>query len=138
MKLTLMSLIATFMAFVPFAHAMDKHSMGNKAPVTAVVFYADNCGSCKILDPRMKEALTIINEDKVDVVKFDFSNKEAIEATRKLASKKGLDATLQKYGARTGFVILVDHNSEEVDRLKVDHDTGDIASKMAKAIAKAS
>jgi len=138
MKLTLMTLVAAFMAFVPFANAMDKHSMSDKAPITAVVFFAENCGSCKILDPRMKEALTIINEDKVDVVKFDFSNKEAIEATKALASKKGLDATLQKYGARTGFVILVDHNGEEIDRLKVDHDTSEIAVKMAKAIAKAS
>jgi thiol-disulfide isomerase/thioredoxin len=140
---TLFTLAVAIMAFVPTVFAMDKSMhedkmMDKTAPVKAIVFYSVNCGSCKILEPRMEEAMKAINTDKVEVVNFDFSSKETIAATKTLAAKKGVDAVLQEYGAKTGFVVILDKNGNEVNKLKVDDTSADIAAKVVKAIVEAS
>lgn len=138
MKTTLFTLALAVLAFIPQSFAMENMTQENSAPIKAVVFYADSCGACKILEPRMADAMDIINKDKINVVKFDFSNKDSIAATRELAVTQGINNILQKYGAKTGFVILVNNAGEEIATLKVDHTTADIASELAKAIANAS
>ncbi len=139
---TLLTLAVAMMVFVPTVFAMEHgHShdkMEEAAPVTAVVFYAANCGSCKILEPRMMEAMKAVNMDKINVVKFDFSSKETIAATRTLATEQGVEGVLQQYGAKTGFVVLLDKDGKEVNKLKVDDDASDIAAKVVKAIVDAS
>lgn len=136
---TLLTLAVAIMAFVPTAFAMDKNeTMKEQVAVKAVVFYATNCGSCKILEPRMEEAMAAINANKIDVVKFDFSSKETIEATKALANEKNVNDTLQQYGAKTGFVVLLDQDGNEVNKLKVDDSSADIAAKIVKAIVEAS
>lgn len=138
MKITLMTLALALISLMPYAYAMDKEAMTDKAPITAVIFYADSCGACKILDPKMKEALNAINQDRLEIVKFDFSNKTSIEATKTLATSKGLDATLQQYGAKTGFVVLVNQEGNVVETLKASHEVPELAAKIASALAQAS
>jgi len=140
MKISILTLAFAVLAYLPQSFAMDgkTHAMTDKNNVKAILFYAENCGSCKVLDPRMKEALEVVNKSKIDMIKFDFSNSDAIAATKTTATKMGLNETLQKYGAKTGFAVLLDHNGKEVTKFKVDHTTADIASEMAKAIASAS
>ncbi len=82
----------------------------------------------------MKAAMKAINTDMIDVVMLDFSNKETIEATKALAKEKGVDETLQSYGAKTGFVVLLDAEGNEVGKLMNDDTTAEIASKVASAI----
>ncbi len=126
---------ALLIAFPLNAQALENET----TPVIKVVaFHSDSCGSCKILGPRIAEAKQIINQDKITMIKFDFTNKESIKKTKTLATEKGVDNILQKYGAKTGFVVLVNEKSEVVDMLKVDHNTADIAAKLATAIANAS
>lgn len=139
MKLSLLTLAFAVLTFLPQSFAMDgKTDTMTKTAVTAVAFHSDNCGSCKVLGPKMKEAMNAINQDKVDVVKFDFTNKNTIEATKILAANKNLNDILQQYGAKTGFVVLLNAEGKEVDKLKVGHDTPEIAAKLAKVIASAS
>ncbi len=106
--------------------------------IKAVAFHSDSCGSCKVIGPRIVEALEIINPNKVEMIKFDFTNKQTIEETKSLAAAKNVNPILQKYGARTGWIALVDANGAVVDQIKVDHDTGEMAAKLAIAIANAS
>jgi len=136
MKSLLLTLALALVAFVPQSFAMDDtmHNKMEAAPVKAVVFYSDTCSSCKILGPQMMKAMQAVNTDKVDVVKFDFSSKDTIAATKILATEKGVDAVLQSYGVKTGFVVLLDKNGQEVDKLKVDDNAADIAAKITKAI----
>ena len=139
MKTTLLTMAFALLAFIPQVFAMDGTVEATKeAPIKAVVFYSDSCGSCKILEPNMMKAMGAINTDKIDVVKFDFSNKDKIAATRTLAADKGVEATLQQYGAKTGFVILLNDKGEEVGKLKVDDDAAAIAAKVTAAIIAAS
>ena len=115
---------------------MDKEVM-EIAPVRAVAFHSDNCGSCKILGPRLMETAGAFEAGQFEIVKFDMTNKQSIEETKQLAAEKGVDNILQKYGAKTGFVVLVNAQGEEVDMLKVDHNIEDMTTKINNALEKA-
>jgi thiol-disulfide isomerase/thioredoxin len=114
--------------------AMDKmdamDAVEAPAQVNAVVFYSDTCGSCKILEPKMMEAMGVINMERVNVVKLDFSNEASIEASKKLAMENGVGSTLEAYGAKTGFVVLVDSDGNEVAKLTKADSAADIAAKV--------
>lgn len=147
MKFSLFAAIFALLAATPLmaqtmedgtAHQPQTEEVQMAAPIRAVAFHSDTCGSCKILGPRMMKAVEIINKDKLDIIKFDFTNKETIEKTKILASDNNVDTILQKYGAKTGFVILINSKGNIVDTLKVDDDTASIASKIVTAIANAS
>lgn len=142
MKLSFLTLaFLVFAGLTTGANAMDDNSTMDKPAVTAITFYAESCGACKILEPRMKEALDSLDDatkEKINLVKFDFSNKETIQKTRELAINKGVNNILQEYGAKTGFVVLLNDKGEEVNMLKVDDSTSDIATKLTKVIASAS
>jgi len=140
---SLLTLAFALLAFLPQAHAMEKEAMMkdamHKAPaVKAVVFFSENCGACKVLDPKMKAAMQAVNMDKIDVVMLDFTSKESIEIVRKTAAEKGLDPILQKFGAKTGFVTLVDGNGAIVDKIGKDDTEAQIASKLVTAVLNAS
>lgn len=135
---TILMLAFTILAFMPQGHAKEENKDIKTPAVKAVVFYAANCGSCKILEPRMEQAMKAINMDTVEVVKFDFSSKETIAATRELAVEQNVNDVLMNYGAKTGFVVLLDQDGNEVNKLTVNDEAADIASKIVKAVVEAS
>ena len=87
-----------------------------KAPVTAITFFSQNCGSCKILDPRMRKAMQAVNANKINVVLFDFTNKNAITQTKMRAADNGLSEILSRYGVKTGFIVLLDSRGQEIEK----------------------
>lgn len=106
-------------------------------PVRAVAFHSDNCGSCKILGPRLMEVSRVIDTDKFEIIKFDMTNKKSISETKQLAMEKNVENILAKYGKKTGFIVLVNDQGEQVDILKVDHDVDEMTAKVKLAIENA-
>lgn len=137
---SLLTLAFALLAFMPMAHAMDKEkAMETMQPkVKAVVFYSENCGSCKILEPKVAAAMKAINMDNIEVVKLDFTTKETIEASKALAEDKDISGLLQKFGAKTGFVTLLNSDGEIVEKLGRDDTVEDIATKLVRSIVKSS
>lgn len=144
---SLLTLAFAILAFMPSAKAMDGHEMPMKdkmsmeetVPVVkAVVFYSDSCGACKVLKPKMMKAVQAINMGKIDMVKLDFTSKETIEKAKALAEEKNVTPILQKFGAKTGFVTLVNKDGEIVEKLNASDSVEDIAVKLAKSIVEAS
>ena len=144
MKSFLTILALALIALMPAAFA-DNHAMKDKmkdkmadATMTevmakksnVVVFYSDTCGSCKIMEPKMMEAMGVVNMDKINVVKFDFSNKETIEATKLMATKNNVDAKLQEYGAKTGFALVLDNDGNELAKITKADSSAEIAAKL--------
>ena len=122
--------IALVIAVMPFtSHAEDTMAKEELKPA-AVMFFSANCGSCKVLDPRMKEALAHIHNEALDVIVFDFTNRAAITQTKALAEEKALTNVLNEYGARTGFVALVDEKGRIIDEINVGHDVDAIKAKL--------
>ena len=143
MKSILTILALAIFAIIPAALA-DNHSthkdMGKNdakeiisPQVNAVIFYSDTCGSCKILEPKMMDAMAVINTDRINVVKLDFSNEATIEASKIRAKENNVGTTLQAYGVKTGFVVLVDNEGNEIGKISVDDSAEDIATKLTTA-----
>ena len=79
-----MILAFTIMALAMPIHAQEiiegeptgqKSQKEEDGKFTIVLFYADWCPSCKILLPRLTDAISDLeNKDIIRIVKFDFSN----------------------------------------------------------------
>jgi len=78
----------------------------------------------------MKEALTQIDQDTLNVVTFDFSNRNAIAQTRQVAKDQNVNDVLMEYGARTGFIVLVDKTGNIVDKIDVNDNVDAIVEKL--------
>ncbi len=133
MKFFLAALIALF-AFtgVSTLHPAQAEEM-HKTQI--VVFYSDKCGTCKILDPKMKEAMGLLNDSKIEVVKFDFSTEETKAASVALAEEKGLSALYNSFAPKTGLVQILDKDGQIAGELKRDDTVADIASKIVSVVA---
>lgn len=104
--------------FVSPASAMEP-LIDNDKP-TLAVFYADWCGSCKILEPKMEEAMASLDKDALHIVKFDLTDDVTKAESLKLADKNGLGVLYNKNTPKTGFAILVKDGQEAVRLTKSD------------------
>ena len=118
MKKILPILFLVFFAVSPAAYAEDmteKPDMSN-ATTYAVAYHADWCGSCKVLAPKMDEVKVALPKEvaeKIEFVKFDFTDDATKETSKTMAEGKGL-LDLYLNDAKTGQVKLVDIESGNV------------------------
>ena len=121
MKAFLMSALVVMALAVPVMAEMAKNEAGAmppleaKSPATLAIFYADWCSKCKILDPKMKDAMASLSKDdksKLKVVMFDLSDEAKKAESAALAGRHGLTDLFQYYAPKTGFAVLY---REEVD-----------------------
>jgi thiol-disulfide isomerase/thioredoxin len=129
MSKTLILLLAvTLFGFVPNSHAMQPLSDNDK-PVIAR-FTADWCGNCKILEPKLQQALDETNlRDAFNIVIFDFTNDQSEAEAAAKAGETGLTDLYQKHAPKTGFAILI-KNGQEVARLTKSNSVEDIKTKL--------
>ena len=138
MKAFLTILALGLVALMPAAFAendaMAEKEMMKANDVSLVVFYSETCSSCKVMEPKMAKALNVVNRDNFQVVKFDFSNDATIEATRSVAAEKNVNSTLQKYGAKTGFAVLVDADGNELAKITKSDSSPEMAMKIINSV----
>jgi len=100
-----------FLAAAPAAHAEKSSSQ----PQTyAVLFYADWCGSCKTLDPKVKEARKSLSDSPVLFLTFDLTDDGTKHQSAMLAEAIGLDSLYAENGGKTGYLAIVDAASGKV------------------------
>lgn len=89
---------------------------GPQAPERiAALFYADWCGSCKVLDPKVEEAKAKLAEDtKTLFVTFDLTDDTAKAQSAMLAEALGLGSIYKAHGGKTGFMLVVDADDKSV------------------------
>jgi len=113
-----LTLMAFFAVLGAPANADEMHKTEMMSPsTTLVMFHSDNCGSCKTLGPKLKEAINTVGEDKLNIVKFDYTNRDTIEKSKMVASEEGLSALQKQYGSKTGFAVLLDENGNEIEKI---------------------
>ena len=86
------------------------------AKTTAVLIYADWCGSCKILDPKVKEARGFGTIPGLDFVVLDYTKKDAADFYAQ-AEAAGVGAAVTAYlngTIKTGQLVLVDMDDQKV------------------------
>lgn len=119
--------------------ATDTMSDAAASPKTkAVLVYADWCGSCKVLDPKIKAVKAMGPMPGLDFVTLDFTNKNA-DAFFAQAEAAGVGQAVQDYlngTVKTGQLLLVDMD-DQIVRAKVtkDLDNSEIVQAMRSALA---
>lgn len=111
-----------------------------KPEVYAVMYYADWCGSCKTLDPKIESAKAKHQLSAKDVLflKLDFTDDEDVYQSELLVDALELEASYAKYGGKTGFMLLIDADSKQVlTRLTKQLSVSDITERINAALAKA-
>jgi thiol-disulfide isomerase/thioredoxin len=112
------------MAFAIFAFAAPVKAMeplADTSKPTVAIFYADWCGSCKILDPRMKEAMASMdNADALNVVTFDLTDDTTKAKSADMAGANGLTDLYNDLAPKTGMAVLVKNGKEAVRITKKD------------------
>lgn len=86
------------------------------ARIIAVMSYADWCGSCKALDPKVKAVQTANTFDGVEFFTIDYTKKDA-DAFFADAATLGVEATMRgEFGdkIKTGKLYLIDRASGEI------------------------
>jgi len=108
------------------------------AKTKAVLVYADWCGSCKVLDPKIEKVKSMGKIPGVEFVVLDYTAKEA-DAFYADAKAAGVEAALRAHldgTIKTGQLLLIDIDDQTVrGTVKKDMDAGAILGKITDAVA---
>ena len=108
--------------------------------VFGVLFYADWCGSCKVLEPEIDKARDTADLDNEAVlfVRLDLTDATRSHQAAMLASSLGLGESFARNGGKTGFMLLVDAETGEVISMATKKsDAAAIADQVKAAILEA-
>ncbi len=83
--------------------------------LVAAMFYSNFCASCRILDPKIEAVKPDFDGRPVDFVKFNqtFSAFNT-SSLRELAHEHGVPTVFEEYRGATGFMLLVEPETERV------------------------
>ena len=122
------SLILTLLLVVFSAGAQAK-------PLMAVLFYADWCGACQVLDPAVTEARENAALDSRDVlfVRLDLTDDASRHQAQLMADTMGIGDLVAENGGKTGFLLLLDEG-RTVGRITRAMAADEIASTITAAL----
>ncbi|MEM6627818.1 MAG: thioredoxin domain-containing protein [Pseudomonadota bacterium] len=106
-------LAAAAVVIAPFAATAQ--AVAEDASLAAVLVYADWCGSCQTLDPKVN-AVKDAGVDGVEFVTLDYTAKDA-EAFYAAADEAGVDGAVRAWlgeTVKTGQLLLVDLDDARV------------------------
>lgn len=106
--------------------------------VIAASFTSAWCSSCRILEPRLAEAMPAFRDAAIEFVEFDFTFGETEELGARAAAH-GLARLYEANKGATGFTVLVDARTGEIiDTLTMNFSVADIRGALKRALAIAS
>ncbi len=135
MRYLVLPLMLVFLGFAP----LTAQAASGTPKLYGILFYADWCGSCKILDPQIEKARGKADLDNEDVlfVRLDLTDAATRHQASLLASALGIGEFYDANAGKTGFMLLADPaTGAELGRLNKDMDSGQITVAITDALAK--
>ncbi|WP_306016779.1 thioredoxin domain-containing protein [Oceanicaulis sp. MMSF_3324] len=121
---------------MPSSAAAQTDMQAEAAPprLVAALFRSNWCGPCKILEPRYERVISEYADAPLDRVRFDssFGRRDAL-ADR--AREAGIASAYDAASGRTGFVLLIDRETQDVlARITARYSEDDIAGALDYAL----
>jgi len=73
-----------------------------------VMFRADWCGPCKIVEPNLDRALRMLNDPGIRVITIDVTDSPRIERSAHIAFDNNIVAQYNQWYGVTGFAAMID------------------------------
>jgi thiol-disulfide isomerase/thioredoxin len=109
-----------------------------KPQVVGLVFYADWCGTCKVLEPRIDEVKKELADKPVYITRVDLTDDATRAQSQLFANWVGLGEIYQEHGGATGFMLLIDPEEKKViQRIGAQHSEQQIRQAIDQALAAA-
>lgn len=122
MKRLLTGLLTVFLlAFTSNVANAQEQKSTKKPTIVGVLMYADWCGKCKQLDPKLSEVQPEFENQSVLFTRFDMTNDFTTGQSEKLAGMLGLGDLFQEHEGSTGYMVLLDARTNEVLKI-LKHD----------------
>lgn len=137
MRKLLFLLIPVLFIALPLASHGEEASPAAKPAVYGVLFYADWCGSCKTLDPKITQARKEANLDTQDVlfITLDLTDEIAKHQSALMAATLGISDVFEANAGKTGFMLLLDADTgEKLAQLTKKYEPAEIANKIQESI----
>ncbi|MEM9158178.1 MAG: thioredoxin domain-containing protein [Verrucomicrobiota bacterium] len=132
---SILVLIASSLLWGASASAKPGKVEAQTPKVIAMYFYADWCAACKALDPKFSKAREKFDKDAFLYAKMDVTNLATSHQSGLLAAGLGLKDLFDKTGVKTGFVYLVNPETNEVvDTIKRSASADVMAGKIKTAL----
>jgi thiol-disulfide isomerase/thioredoxin len=82
--------------------------------VIGLLFYADWCGSCKVLEPKLETVKEGLTGEPITFTRVDMTDDATKAYSERYARWIGLGSIYEEHAPGTGFMLLVDAESKEV------------------------
>ncbi|WP_306250608.1 thioredoxin domain-containing protein [Parvularcula sp. IMCC14364] len=84
-------------------------SQARAADATAMVYWAEWCSACKILDPVLEEAVNTYDNGEIDIVRLDYTNMtyESLLVEAQKAEALGVADKVALNDVKTGYAVIV-------------------------------
>jgi len=123
--------IITLIGTVSLAAAADPV----EPKVVGLMFFADTCASCKVLDPKIQAVKGEFVEEPILFATFDHSNDGTKAQAAMLAAALGVGDIYAAQEKASGFLVLVDAKTKQpVGKLTRDMSEDDIKAEINKAL----
>lgn len=104
--------------------------------VLAVMFHADWCPTCKIIEPRLHKIEREFAGQPILFTRFDLTDEFTIEQSARFAALLGLETYLEQSSGRTGYMLLFDRQTKKLlGEVRVKMSDDEIRAAFTKAIA---
>lgn len=130
-------LLIPFMFLIIPLVSQGEEKVADKPAVYAVMMYADWCGSCKSLDPKVVQARKDANLDGQDVlfVTLDLTDDTTKLQAEMMAAVLGISEIYETNAGKTGFMLLINSESgEKLARITNKLDSSDIATRIQESV----
>ena len=97
-----------------FGASLSSAAVATEPKTLGLMFYADTCASCKILDPKVTHVQSSFEGEPILFVKLDHSNDFTTEQASLMAGALNVTEAYETQRKASGFLLLVDASSGEI------------------------
>ncbi len=105
--------------------------------VLGILFYADWCASCKVLEPNPEPVMKRFDDQPIVVTRFDMTDDTTKYKSRLLANLLGFGDEFQENERKTGFMLLIDPKTKQLlGRLTKTHSEEELAREIERSLGR--